>query len=175
VTMVAEFGAVKRHELAIDALARLRDPRVRLALVGDGPLEGRVRAQVERLGLTDRVTFAGYRRDIPAVLAASDALLLTSKREGLNRSVLEAMASGIPVIGTDTRGIADAVGVDAGWIVSTNEPRGLAEAIDAAAADPDEIARRGAAARERACAEFDMDSIVAAYDGLYREALSHRV
>jgi glycosyltransferase involved in cell wall biosynthesis len=175
VTMVAEFGAVKRHALALEAFSRVRDARTHLALVGDGPLEGRVRAQVERLGLSERVTFAGYRRDIPAVLAASDVLLLTSEREGLNRSVLEAMASGIPVVGTDTRGIADAVGNGAGWIVMKDDPLGLAEAIDAAAADPDEVARRGAAARERACAEFGMDSIVAAYDGLYREALSHRV
>jgi glycosyltransferase involved in cell wall biosynthesis len=174
-TMVAEFGAVKRHSLAVDALARIRDPRVHLALVGDGPLEEPVRAQVERLGLADRVTFAGYRRDVPAVLAASDALLLTSEREGLNRSVLEAMASGIPVIGTDTRGIADAVGPDAGWILAKGDPSALAAAIDAAAADPDEVARRGAGARVRACEEFELGSIVAAYDGLYGEALTHRV
>ncbi len=175
VTMVAEFGAVKRHALAIDALARARDGRAYLALVGDGQLEADIRAQVERLGLSERVTFAGYRRDIPAVLAASDVLLLTSEREGLNRSVLEAMASSIPCIGTDTRGIADAVGADAGWIVGKNDSRALAEAIDAAAADPDELARRGAAARERACTEFALDTIVAAYDGLYREALAHRL
>jgi glycosyltransferase involved in cell wall biosynthesis len=173
-TTVAEFGSVKRHALAIDALAHVRDGRVHLALIGDGPLESAVCAQVERLGLSGRVTFAGYRRDIPAVLAASDALLLTSEREGLNRSVLEAMASGVPVIGTDTRGIADAVGADAGWIVGSH-PRAIADAIDAAAADPAELARRGAVARERACAEFEVDKIVAAYDGLYSEALAYRL
>jgi glycosyltransferase involved in cell wall biosynthesis len=175
VTMVAEFGAVKRHALAVEAFSQVRDARTHLALVGDGPLEGRVRAQVERLGLSERVTFAGYRRDIPAVLAASDVLLLTSEREGLNRSVLEAMASGLPVVGTDTRGIADAVGTEAGWIVAKSDPRALAQAVDAAAADPDEVARRGAAARERACEEFELGSIVAAYDGLYGEVLAHRL
>lgn len=175
VTMVAEFGAVKRHALAIDALSRTRDARVHLALVGDGPLRGAVQAQVARLGLTDRVTFAGYRRDVPAVLAASDALLLTSAREGLNRSALEAMASGVPVIGTDTRGITDAVGPDGGWIVGANDADAVAAAIDAAAADPGERARRGAAARERACTSFAVDTIVTAYDGLYREALAHRL
>jgi glycosyltransferase involved in cell wall biosynthesis len=174
-TMVAEFGAVKRHGLAIDAFSRVRDPRVHLALVGDGPLLGRVRAQVERLGLSGRVTFAGYRRDIPAVLAASNALLLTSAREGLNRSVLEAMASGLPVVGTDTRGIADAVGTEAGWIVAGSDPRALARAVDAAAADPDEVARRGAAARVHSCEGFELGSILAAYDGLYGEALAHRL
>jgi glycosyltransferase involved in cell wall biosynthesis len=173
--MVAEFGAVKRHVLAVDALARVRDDRVHLALVGDGPLEAGVRSRVERLGLSGRVTFAGYRRDIPAVLAASDMLLLTSEREGLNRSALEAMASGIPVIGTDTRGIADAVGTEAGWIVGHDDGTALAAAIDAAASDPDALARMGAAARARACAEFSLDKILAAYDGLYREALAQRL
>ena len=175
ITMLAEFGVVKRHALAVDTFAQVRDVRAHLALVGDGPLQPDVRAQVERLGLSERVTFAGYRRDIPAVLAASDALLLTSAREGLNRSVLEAMASGRPVIGTDTRGIADAVGAEAGWIVAKDDPGAIAQAIDAAAADPGEVARRGATARERACAEYALDAILTAYDGLYREALASHV
>jgi len=175
VTMLAEFGPVKRHTLAIDAFAQVRDVRAHLALVGEGPLQPEVRARVERLGLSERVTFAGYRRDIPAVLAASDALLLTSEREGLNRSVLEAMASGVPVIGTDTRGIADAVGADAGWIVGKNDIHALAKAIDAAAADPAEVARRGAAARDRVGKEYALETILTAYDGLYREALASHV
>ena len=175
VTMVAEFGAVKRHTLALEAFAQVADARAHLALVGDGPLEADLRAQVDRLGLSDRVTFAGYRRDIPAVLAASDALLLTSEREGLNRSALEAMASGKPVIGTDTRGITDAVGSNAGWIVGHTDAAALAAIIDAAASNPAAVARRGAAAREHACTEFALDRIVTAYDGLYREALSHRL
>jgi glycosyltransferase involved in cell wall biosynthesis len=170
--MVAEFGAVKRHDFALEAFARVSDPRVHLALVGDGPLVPDARARVARLKLGDRVTFAGYRTDIPAVLAASDALLLTSEREGLNRSVLEAMASDRPVIGTDTRGIADAVVTDAGWITPKNDQHALAAAIDAAAADPSELARRGAAARERACTEFALPTIIDAYEELYREALA---
>jgi len=174
-TMVAELAPVKRHEHVLRALARVRNDSVMLVLVGDGPSESLVRDRVAALGLTERVRWAGYRRDLPAVLAASDALVLASEREGLNRSVLEAMASGRPVIGTDTRGIADAVGADAGWIVGKNDVDALAEAIDAAAADPSEVARRGAAARVRACTEFALDGIIGAYDGLYREALASRV
>jgi len=175
VTMVAELSRVKRHDLALDAIKRVTDPRVRLVFVGDGPLNGHLREWVFSLGLSERVTFAGYRRDVPAVLAASDALLLTSEREGLNRSVLEAMASGIPVIGTETRGIADAVGTDAGWIVGHDDSASLAAAIEAAASDPAEAERRGAAGRSRACSEFALDIIVAAYDGLYHEALAQRL
>ncbi len=173
--MVAEFSPVKRHEHLLQALALVRDPRVMLVLVGDGPLEARIRARVQELGLATRVRFAGYRRDVPAILAASDALVLVSEREGLNRSVLEAMAAGRPVIGTGTRGIADAVGDDGGWIVPKNDVAALAAAIDAAAANPAEVVRRGAAARAHAETEFALPRIIAEYEELYREALASRV
>jgi glycosyltransferase involved in cell wall biosynthesis len=171
-TMIAELAAVKRHALALEALRHVRSPRVHLALVGTGPLESRLRSTVARLGLERRVTFAGYRQDIPTVLAASDALLLTSEREGLNRSALEAMAAGKPVIGTETRGITAAVGVDAGWLVGHNDVAALARTIDAVAEDSGEVRRRGRLARERANTEFGLDRIVAAYDALFRDALA---
>jgi len=177
-TMIAEFGAVKRHEFALRALAAVTDPRVVLVLVGDGPLESSLREKAAALQLTVRIRWAGYRRDIPEVLAASDAALLVSEREGLPRSVLEAMAAGKPVIGTRTRGITDAVGDDiasatpAGWIVPKHDVIALASTIDAAAADPVECARRGAAGRARVTTEFALPRIIAAYEELYREALS---
>jgi glycosyltransferase involved in cell wall biosynthesis len=173
--MVAELAPVKRHALALEALARVSIPSVVLVLVGAGPLESRLRVKAAAFGVSERMRWAGYRRDIPEVLAASDAFLLCSKREGLNRSVLEAMAFGIPVIGTDTRGITDAVGPDAGWIVGHDDVAALAAAIDAAAADPAEVARRGAAARERAVVEFALPRIIDVYEELYREALASRV
>jgi glycosyltransferase involved in cell wall biosynthesis len=85
------------------------------------------------------------------------------------------MASGIPVIGTDTRGITDAVSFDAGWIVPKNDLGALAHAIEAAAADADDRRRRGAVARERAVSEFALPRIIEAYEELYREALAHRL
>lgn len=174
-TMVAEFAPVKRHRLALEALALVHNRDVVLLLVGDGPLLDEVRDSPAARRLGDRVRFAGYRRDIPVVLAASDAFLLCSKREGLNRSVLEAMASGKPVVGTDTRGITDAVGSTAGWIAAKNDASELALAIDAASADPEELARRGAAARKRAVTEFALPHVLKAYEELYHEALSSRV
>lgn len=173
-TMIAEFSPVKRHKHALAALARVLDPHVVLVFVGTGPLEVEIRARAASLGIADRVRFAGYRRDIPAVLAASDALTLVSAREGLARSILEAMASGKPVIGIQTRGIADAVG-DTGWIVPKDDVGALAVAITDAAANRDETSRRGAAARERAVREFSLNTIIAEYEELYREALASRV
>ena len=174
-TMVAEFGPVKRHDHLFKALARVNDPHVVLVLVGDGPLESTLREKAVALGLSDRIRWAGYRRDIPAVLAASDALVLCSEREGLNRSVLEAMAAGKPVIGTQTRGIADAITPETGWVVPKHDVAALAAAIEEAAADRTEAARRGAAARVRAEREYALPRIIDAYEELYREALASRV
>ncbi len=173
--MVAEFAPVKRHEHLLAALAKVRDERVMAVFVGDGPLESTLREKMVAHGLSDRVRWAGYRRDVPAVLAASDALALVSEREGLARSVLEAMATGKPVIGTRTRGIADAVGPDAGWLVDKEDADALAAAIDEAASDPAECAARGAAARQRVFDEFALPAIITAYEELYDEALASRV
>ncbi len=135
----------------------------------------RLREKAVALGISKRIRWTGYRRDIPAVLAASDALVLCSEREGLNRSVLEAMSSGKPVIGTNTRGIADAITPETGWLAEKNDPASLAAAISAAAGDREECRRRGAAGRERAVAEFALPRIIDAYEELYREALASRV
>jgi glycosyltransferase involved in cell wall biosynthesis len=173
-TVIAEFAPVKRHRLLLEAFSAVHAPNAVLLLVGDGPLEAQARELAAVLGIGDRVRFAGYRRDIPAVLAASDALALVSEREGLPRSVLEAMAAGRPIIGTPTRGITDAVGDDAGWIVPATAAA-LASAIEAAATNPAERSRRGAAARARAVREFSLDAVIADYEELYREAIASRV
>lgn len=172
--MVAEFGPVKRHAHLLEALTRVRDDRVMAVFVGDGPLEQSVRERVSQLGLEPRARFAGYRRDVPALLAAADALVLVSEREGLPRSVLEAMAAGTPVIGTRIRGIADAVGNEAGWLVPKDDLDALARAIETAATDPAELHRRGALARARATERFALPLVIAKYDALYAEALSTR-
>ncbi len=175
VTMVAEFAPVKRHSLAIDAIARVTDPDVVVVFVGDGPLRETIEQEAVRLGISSKVRFAGYRRDVPDILAASDAGMLVSEREGLARSVLEEMATGLPIIGTATRGIVDAVGTTAGWIVEQATGEELAAAIDLAASDRTEARRRGEAARERACTEFALGRLLDSYEELYAEALASRL
>jgi glycosyltransferase involved in cell wall biosynthesis len=82
------------------------------------------------------------------------------------------MASGLPVIGTRTRGIADAVGDEAGWLVPRDDAAALASAIDTAVANRAEAARRGELGRYRAEREFALPRILDAYDALYTEALA---
>ncbi len=169
-TMIAEFSPVKRHVHLLEALSYVRDPRVIVTFVGQGDLEEEIRRKVTELGLDDRVRWAGFRHDIPAVLAASNALTLVSAREGLPRSVLEAMAMGKPIIGTRTRGITDAVGDEAGWLVSKDDAHELADAIEAAAANPADVDQRGAAARIRAREHYSVSEVLGDYEALYEEA-----
>lgn len=174
ITMVAEFAPVKRHAFALDAIERVTNPDAVFVFVGEGPLRAEIERDVQRRELSARVRFAGFRRDVPAVFAASDAGMLVSAREGLARCVLEALASGLPVFGTRTRGIADAVRDDAGWIAEKDDAAGLAAMIDAALADPAQMAARGILGRKRAEDEYAVGRIVSAYEDLYREALAHR-
>jgi glycosyltransferase involved in cell wall biosynthesis len=175
IAMIAEFSPVKRHTLAIEAMSRIPDLNVVLVLAGDGGLEPTIRRKVAERGLEGRVVFAGYRRDIPELLAAADAAMLVSAREGLNRAVLEAMSCARPVFGTAVRGILDAVGDEAGWLVERDGAAGLAAAIRAAVADPGQVAARGKAARLRAQEHFSLDRVLHAYEGLYGEVIASRV
>lgn len=175
ILMIAEFGYVKRHLYLLNALEKVTNRDVVVVFVGEGPLKERIRRAAVARRIGTRVRFAGYRRDIPALLAASNALILVSEREGLPRSILEAMSSGTPVIGTATRGITDAVGEDSGWIVPKYDGMALAKMIDRVAGDPEDVRAKGLAARDRACSRFALSSILTAYEELYREALASRV
>lgn len=173
VTMVGEFIPRKRHLLALEALTLVTTPSVVLLMVGTGPLQQQAVKKAADLCLADRVRFAGYRRDIHAILSASDLLLVCSAHEGLLRSGLEAMASEVPIVSTPTRGAADLIiENETGWIAGSHSPADIARTIDAAASDRAERVRRGALARERAINEFSLDRILCEFDALFAEALS---
>ncbi len=81
-----------------------------LLLVGEGPQRATLQQLAARLGIVDRVLFAGYRDDVPAILAASDVLVLPSRWEGMPNVVLEAMAAAKPVVATDVEGVSELLG-----------------------------------------------------------------
>jgi len=127
---------VKGHALAIEALAEL--PEATLALAGTGPDEARLRALARRLNLLERVRFLGQvsHSELPLWLAAADALVLPSAREGLANAWVEALACGTPLIIPDIGGAREVVTVpSAGRIVARN-PAAIAAAVRALLADP---------------------------------------
>jgi glycosyltransferase involved in cell wall biosynthesis len=131
----------KGHHLAIEALARL--PEARLAIAGDGPEEGALRALANRLGVADRVRFLGNvpHEALADVYRAADALVLASSREGWANVLLEAMACGTPVVATEIWGTPEVVAApEAGRLVARRDASALAEAVRALLADPPERA-----------------------------------
>jgi glycosyltransferase involved in cell wall biosynthesis len=101
---VGRFHEQKNHEFLIEIFSHIaaRDCRAHLLLLGEGPLEADVRSQVSKLGLTQRVTFAGVRSDVPRVMAgAMDLFLFPSRYEGLGLVLVEAQAAGLPCVASD--------------------------------------------------------------------------
>ena len=106
VAMVARFHPIKDHAMLLHAFAKAAPvrPDVDLLLVGDGPLRGELESLVERLGVQNRVRFLGVRSDVPDILRAVDVFALTSVSEAASLTLLEAMASRLPVVVTAVGG-----------------------------------------------------------------------
>jgi glycosyltransferase involved in cell wall biosynthesis len=171
VLMVAEFNPGKRHRDAVAALARQGRPDVHLALAGTGPLMDDTRRRARDLGLAHRVHFLGFRFDIPALARASVAVVLPSEREGMPRSIMEALSLGVPAIGTQIRGTADLLEGGCGVLVPVGDVPALARALSMVLDDPaaaEHMVQRG---RERII-EFDVRKVSALHDALYRQALA---
>jgi len=151
----------KAPHLLIDAFAAAAraQPRLRLAMVGTGPLEQSLQSRAQRLGVTDKVRWLAE-RDACDVLAAMDVFALSSRREGLPYVVLEAMAAGLPVVATASSGVESLVeqGVN-GAVVPPDHTQALAGALIELAGDAERRARYGRASHERA-ASFTVDRMV---------------
>lgn len=131
-------------------------PSARLLIAGDGPYRPQVESLIGGLGLEDNVTLAGFRQDVPQILAASDIFVLsTALWEGLPLTVLEAMALGLPVVASDVGGIAEAVrNMETGIIIPQKDPQALSEALLELLADRERAVAMGQRGRKRAEKHF---------------------
>ncbi|MBO8159710.1 glycosyltransferase family 4 protein [Thermosyntropha sp.] len=130
---VGELNANKHQDLLIKAVKVLkyRIPEVKLLLVGTGKLENKYKRMAKKLGVEEHVHFLGYRNDVPDLMAIADAALSASKREGLPVNIMEAMATGLPLVVTDCRGSRDLVeDGENGFVVGVDDVRGIAEAVE---------------------------------------------
>jgi glycosyltransferase involved in cell wall biosynthesis len=123
--------------------------------------------------LESRVHLLGKRDDVAQCLAASDIFVMASRWEGNPLTVMEAMASGVPVVGTAVGGVPDLVeSGEHGTLVPPGEPAALGRAMELLCLNPATRRSMGAAARERAQRQFTLPRMVGAYDALYRTALA---
>lgn len=135
-------------------------PDVQFLLVGDGELRGAVEAEVGRLGLSSVVRLAGWRRDVAEIMRCLDIFVLTSLWEGLPRVYLEALASGVPVVGTRVDGAPEVIldGVT-GYLAEPGDVQGLAGRVLYLLAHPEEAGRMARNGRELP-QEFDIHEMV---------------
>lgn len=174
IAVVAEFNRNKRQTLIADGIAKCENPAVAVVFVGEGRLRPEVQRHVESMGL--RAIFTGYRPDASRIIAASDALLVAARREGLPRVVLEAMAAQVPVVTTRTRGAIDLVDDCTGYVIADANPMDIARAVDSAAGETSEARySRGESGRARVCGDYSLSSVLEDYIRLYREAAGARV
>jgi glycosyltransferase involved in cell wall biosynthesis len=172
----------KGFEYLIDALPLVAaHPDARLVIAGDGDLAGELRDRARAAGVADRVHFTGNvpQDTVGAWFAAADVVVIPSVRDdsgnvdGLPNTVLEALASGAPVVATTAGGIASAIDDgDSGLLVAERDPRALAVAIAAVLDDPERGARLGRAARASAEARFGWDAAAARFEAAYDRALA---
>ena len=166
---IGRLARSKRNDLLIAALARLRRAaNTYLLLAGDGELRNQLAQEVAMNGLSQRVFFCGYRTDTPRLLAAADALVLSSDKEGLPIIILEAMSMRCPIVATRVGAIAEVLrdGVD-GWVVPPSDTNALTSAIDQVLNDPETAHARAASAYRRFRQEYSRDAMGARYLQIY--------
>ena len=157
--------------LALRAAPQLAD-RLRLVLVGDGPLRAQSVAILEAAGISHLAWLPGERTDVEAVMRGLHAFALPSLAEGISNTILEAMASGLPVVATDVGGNADLVQHGhTGFIVPAGSPQAMADQLVALASTPAKARQMGQAGCQRVKACFSMQAMVKAYQTVYDNQL----
>ncbi len=165
---------VKGYAILLQALEILGGsvPEMVCLLCGDGPARAELERKVQERGLTAQVRFLGERQDVPLVLQALDLYVQPSLSEGFGLSVLEAMATGLPVVATHSGGLPEVVqdGVT-GDLVPPGDATRLAQRILALLEEPERRAAYGRAGELRARREFPLERMVRGWSTLYRELL----
>lgn len=170
---VGRLTAAKGFADLLQAFARLADAGsdldTRLMLVGEGPLRDELEVRARRLGLDERVTFAGFRSDVPELLEAVDIVVFSSRWEGLPVALLEAMAAGRCIVSTDVPGILEAVRDGREALVSpVADVAALTASLLRAAVEPALRARLAEAAKRRFQRRFTAAVMVERYETVYR-------
>jgi glycosyltransferase involved in cell wall biosynthesis len=163
---VAALREEKNVARLLRAFARL--PRGRLVIVGDGPERLALEALAASLGVSDRVQFAGHHQDTAAFYARFDIFALSSDTEQMPLSVIEAMASGLPIVSTDVGDVRLMVAAENGRSIVTLDDAALAAALGALMADSASRRRIGLANLAKAERDFDQAAMFAAHGTLWR-------
>ena len=171
---IARLVEVKDHSNLIKAFSLLgrKVLQTKLVIVGDGPLKDSLKLKVKSLRLEDRVKFLSERQDISELLNVFDVFVLSSKNEGLSLTLLEAMAVKKPVVATSVGGNKEIIknGKD-GYLIPSEHPQRLAEAILDIAKNPRRAERIANSAYQKVKTRYNLEKMVAEYQRVYEQAL----
>jgi glycosyltransferase involved in cell wall biosynthesis len=147
-----------------------------LLVVGEGPLKEELKSRAEEIGIASRIIFTGERDDVSRLLSISDVFVLSSvEREGLSIAIIEAMASGLPVVSTLVGGIPEVVedGMN-GFVVAPNDDGALAEALETLIRDENLRKKMGANGRDTYLRKFTMRKMLLNLETLYDHLLDKK-
>lgn len=172
--IVATLRSWKGHRYLVEAFSGLPDA-ARLLIVGDGPIKPALLAQIEQLGLADRIILPGNQRDVLPWLQALDIFALPSyANEGVPQAILQAMLCGLPIVTTPVGSILEAVEHEkTGLIVEPQNATALRQAIQRLLADAELRQKLGDAARERALARFGFEIMVDRMELIFHNAAAN--
>lgn len=176
---VGRFDPPKDYPTMLCAFSRVvrKHPKAYLLIAGDGPLRPSIEALAKELGISDSVEFLGIRRDVPELMNAADAYVMSSAWEGMPLALLEAHASGLPVVATNVGGNSEIV-IDGktGFLVPPRNPEALAQAMIRLMELPEEEKQiMGKLARQHVETNFSLDRVVDLWESLYLELLKEKV
>jgi glycosyltransferase involved in cell wall biosynthesis len=170
VVTAARLAPQKALHVLLRAVARLPDTVV-LAVLGEGPLEGDLRARAQELGIAGRVRWLGWRSEVAAYVAAADVFCLSSNWEACALAAQEAMQLGTTVVATDVGGMPELITTGrSGLLVPKGDDAALARALQEALSDPEMRAAMAAAARARLADAFSTERMLDRLDAAYRTA-----
>jgi glycosyltransferase involved in cell wall biosynthesis len=161
--IIGRLVALKNHDVFLQAARKVSDaaPNVRFLVIGDGPLFEPLKDAARDLGIQDRVTFTGWRNDVARIIPALDIYSLCSRTEGLNMTVLEAMAFRKPVVGTDISGINDlVVPGESGLLVAPGDASSLTEGLLRLVSNAGDRGRMGQRGRELIEERYTVDRMI---------------
>lgn len=167
---VGRLDDAKGHDILIDAIAAMQDPRVQVIVVGDGPRREALETQAAERGVAGAFHWLGWRTDVAAILVSLDAFAQPSRFEGHSMALLEAMAAGRACVVSDLPELTDTLG-DAGLRAAVGDPPALAARLGELRDDGALRARLGRAART-ASAAYSIDVSAARYHDLYTRVLA---
>ena len=172
--MVARFNEQKDQATLLKAIALLKDESFSVDFVGSGESMADCQSLADSLGLSNRVSFLGDRRDVSELLARSQVFVLSTHYEGLPISILEAMRSGLPVVATAVNGVPEeVVHGQTGLVIPHEDVSALAEALRSMIGDPQMRAAMGRAGREKFLREFTLETMTDQLKKIYDQVAKY--